>query len=676
MARPQKKLRRELRALTALILAVGAARAFGQSIYLPNNSEPTLTMPRLEYIAMDAEFEDVSYTIKPGGTTDSQRIYLAPSIGIGWDYFIYHPDLLTFSLLAEPGYTWQQYNYAGATSRQTDLLLNDNFSATLLQLKPYATTFNYSRSHEEFQYDFFNSATEDMQNWGVNTGYREGAVPVTVSFEQSMQDSTGLSLASTTDQTTLSLQAQNSRHNDNLTSLNYQFAQYNSTSTFGSENFNDSSTTHYVTLTDAEHFGKNTLNSSLIYNEQELNGVASDDINAMLNFGMEHTVHLRSFYDYSFARYSTAGDDSINQLARAGLQHQLYDSLSSTIEIHGSTADNNSPGATLDQQSYGASASVDYSKLLGEWGHLSIGDNASYDLTHQDSTGSQLSINGESHTVPPNGLFFLTQPLDLSVQSVTYFNGSATVTLVCGAAPAGDYDIITTTDPWQIQIYSTGPNHINLSSSPAVQVNYTVQPNPTGSYSVFNNQFQIRLDFWHQRAGIYARYSFTDNQADSPGFVLENVSEFQAGADLSWNGFRADANYTDRHSSLYSYQSVTLSEGYSLRTSRRSTAGVDLRQQWSTYPSTGTGSSPDTTYYSVTGHYDWQPVSGLSWHSEVGYEQQRGEGEDQDLIVVRSYLNWFVGKLDFRLGYEFQNQQYTAETLERNYVFLRMRRNF
>ncbi|HTV76468.1 MAG TPA: hypothetical protein VMD57_05660, partial [Candidatus Baltobacteraceae bacterium] len=468
------------------------------------------------------------------------------------------------------------------------------------------------------------------------------------------------------------------RHNDDLTDLTYQFSQYDSSTTYASQNFTDSSTTHYVTLTDAEHFGKNSLNTSLNYNEQEEQGVPSDNLNAMLDFDMQHTPQLRSFYDYSFARYTTEGAESINQYARAGLQHQLYDSLSSTVDIHGALADNTSPGATLDQQSAGTAVSEDYSKQLGGWGHLSIGDSASYDVTHQSSTGSELLINNESHTVPPTGLFFLDQPLDLGLQSITYFNGSATVTLVQGTAPAGDYDVITTTDPWQIRIYSTGPNHVNLNSSPVVQVNYTVQPNPSGNYSVFNNQFQIRLDFWHQRAGIYASYDTSDNQASSPGFVFENISEFQAGGDVTWNGFRGEAGFTDRQSSLYSYQSVGLSEAYSLRASPHSTAGIDLRQQWSTYPnsSAGTNSTPDLTYYSFTAHYDWHPVSSLSWNTEAGYELQRGAGEDQDLFVARSYLNWIVGKLDFRLGYEFQNQIYTTERFEQNYIFLRMRRNF
>jgi hypothetical protein len=674
MPRPRNKFRRDLRALTALVLAAGASRAAAQSEYFAP-PEPQRTAPRLEYISVDAEAEQVS-SKSNGGTTDTRNIYLAPTVGIGWDSYLYHPDLLTFSLLAEPGYTWQQYVLNGATSAQTSLLLNGNFTGTVLQAKPYATILSYSRSHEDYHYDFFNSATVDAQNWGVTSGYREGPVPVDFSFQHSTRDSSGISLNGQTDQTTFNFHAQNSRHNENLTDLTYQFSQYGSSTSYASQNFTDSSTTHYATLTDAEHFGKNSLNTSLNYSRQDEQGVSSDNLNAMLDFSMQHTEHLRSFYDYSFSRYTSEGAESVNQLARAGLQHQLYESLSSTIDVHGALSDNTSPGASLDQQSAGTAASVNYSKRLGEWGRLSIGDSASYDLTHQASTGSELLINNESHTVPPSGSFFLTQPLDLNVQTVTYFNGSATVTLVRGAAPAGDYDVITTTDPWQIRIYSGGPNHMDLSSSPVVQVNYTVQPNPSGDYSVFNDEAQIRLDFWHNRAGIYARYNFSDNQAGSPGFVFENISEFQAGGDVSWKGFRADANFTDRHSSLYDYQSVTLSEGYSLRASAHSTAGVDLRQQWSTYPNAGTNSTPDLAYYSFTARYDWQPVSSLSWNSEVGYEEDHGAGEDQNLVVARSYLNWFVGKLDFRLGYEYQNQEYTSETRERNYVFLRMRRNF
>ena len=662
--------------ITSLVLAMGTSRAWSQSIYLPND-QLQLTAPKLRYLTMDAEFEDVSYRPKTGaGAINTQEIYLAPAFGISWDYFLYHPDLLTYSLLAEPGYNWQQYNYAGSSSQQNEFFVNGNFKATLLQLKPYATTFTYSRGHDETQYNFYTSVTQDSQNWGVLGGYSQGPVPFTVSFQQSEIDSTSLSLNTTSDQTSINLHATNSRRFDDVTDLSYQYSDYDSTSNLGSQNYQDTSTTHYVTLTDVEHFGQNTLSSSLLFNDQDLNDISSDNINLSLDLDVVHTPHLHSFYDYSVQDYSTSGLDSLYQLGRLGLRHQLYESLTTTVDIHAALSDSTSPGASLDQQSAGTDLNLDYIKHVGDWGQLSIGNNLGYDLTQQSSSGNELPVNNESHTVPATGLFYLNQPLDLAVQSITFYNGATTITLVPGTAPAGDYDVITTSDPWQIRIYATGPNHINLATSPVVQVNYTIQPNPSGNYSTINDQFQVRLDFWHDHAGLYARYNYTENSASSPAFVLDNISEFQAGADMNWGGFRADANYTDHESSFYSYQSVSLSEGYSLRTTLHSTAGIDLRQQWSVYGDGHTNASPDVTYYSFTAHYDWHPLSGLSWHNEAGYEKQTGAGEDQTLLVARSYLNWFIGKLDFRLGYEYQNQEYPAETDNRNYVFLRMRRNF
>ena len=75
-------------------------------------------------------------------------------------------------------------------------------------------------------------------------------------------------------------------------------------------------------------------------------------------------------------------------------------------------------------------------------------------------------------------------------------------------------------------------------------------------------------------------------------------------------------------------------------------------------------------------HYEWRPTSHISWHSEAGVQQQRGLGNDELFLAGRTYLDWAVGKLEIHLGYEHENQQYTAETRTRDYVFLRLRRNF
>ena len=76
------------------------------------------------------------------------------------------------------------------------------------------------------------------------------------------------------------------------------------------------------------------------------------------------------------------------------------------------------------------------------------------------------------------------------------------------------------------QINSAGPNHIQPGAT--ILITYTVQTNPSGSYSVFNSQSEIRLGFRNRLADIYALYDVTRNQASSTEFVLQNENEFQA----------------------------------------------------------------------------------------------------------------------------------------------------
>jgi hypothetical protein len=665
--------RRLSRSLAMLALAAGAGRAGAQSYYdFLQPSEPTLTMPQLKYLQTDVELDKNSYTPKSGGgATTSTSTYVASGVGIGWNYFLYHPDLMTFSILAEPGYNWQANNDGSTTTHDNSLLLNGNFDGSLLQLKPYATTVNYNRSHEQYNYDFFNSATVDAQRWGVISGYREGPVPSVVTFSQSHVDSSGINYDSTSDQTTAGFQAQNLRHGDDLTDLNYQFNQFNNTSSGGGQNYTDSSSSQSLTINDNEHYTTSALNSSLFYEHIEGEGAPSDNVNLMLEYSIQHTPHLRSFFGYSLSDYSSSGNNSLANSVRAGLNHQFYDSLNSMISVNGGNTSSDSSGSTLDQNTVGTSASVDYEKRLANWGHLSLSDTAGYQYTQQTSTGDQQFIANEVHTVQPPFLFYLDQPQEITWVSLTDSTGA--ITYVQGA----DYDVITTSNPWQIRIYTTGPNHIVAGQ--VVKANYFCQPNPNGSYSTINNGAQIRLDFWNNHAGIFARYNSSDNQASSPGFVLDSENEFQAGGDLNWKRLRLTGTYTDRTSTFYDYQSIVTSESYTVLATGKNSAGLNFNQSWSTYPNNGgggTNGAQNISYYSWTGHYDWHPFSGFDWSSEAGLEQQHGGGTDQNFITARTSLGWTVGKLEVRLGYEYENQDYNSEIRERNFAYLRLRRNF
>jgi len=678
--------RRSLRSLAALVLTVGSVQGWAKEAdWGIEQQDPVWVpfIPHLRYLKTDTEFEQSHYgsTVANGSQTDYRRIYFAPAFGVGWDYFVYHPDLLTFSLLVEPGYSWNQVEGSGYGSNQKTFLLNGTFNGVLLREKPYLTTINYTRAHDDVQFDFYNSAVTDTENMGVVTGYREGPVPVSLSFQKSNSDSVGYNQETLNDQLIFDLRAHNERKKLDATDLTYQFNQFDYQNLYKLTSSTTDSIYHHATLTDVEHFNRSTLNSSVLFYDISSTRSASDNLNASVGYNLEHTPHLHSFYNYTFSDYTANGSDSLQNYGTVGLGHQLYESLSSGINIHGSQINSSSFGSTLDSTTIGVGESEDYTKRLGEWGRLSLGNSLTYDLTDQQTAGAEQLIPSESYLVPITGNFPLKNGRAVSVQAVYYVVGANKIPLD-GVAAIPDYSIDKTTIPWIVRInpLGPGPNSVPISSGTVqVEVSYIVLSNPSGSYSVFSDGAHISLRFWHDRAEIYANYNFTINQASASDFVLQDVQTFEAGAGYEWGGFRLHGSYTDQHSTLYNYQCLTSAEGYTTPLSPHSTVGLDLNQQWTIYPpgnGTSTNQTQTASFYSFMAHYDWHPAGSFTWNVEVGYQQQAGLGYDQNLFAARTYFNWNVGKLEFHLGCEHNNQDYVIETSERDFVFLRMRRNF
>lgn len=601
---------------------------------------------------------------------DAQRIYLSPAVGLSWNYFLYHPDLLYFSMLAEPGYYHQDYEMANRGLQTDAVLLNGNFSGTWLRQKPYATTMSYGRSHDDYHYDFFNSATVDTETYGLGTGYREGPVPFSLDFQKTKTDSQSFAQEMLTDQTTLNLHAHNERAKEDATDLTYQFGEFDYDTHFKSTSSSSANTYNRASITDAEHFDRSTLNSAIFFRQSQMLRSDNYDLNGSTTYTVEHTPNLSSFYSYALSDFSGTGAEAIQNAVSTGIQHRLYESLTSGANIHASTLTSSFGNSHDDSQTVGMGGSVDYTKRLGSWGRFSMGNGANYDITQQQVTGSEIFISDEAYSVPSSGpmIIRLKSPREISITSVQKNNVEL--------APS-EYTVIQTSDPWQIQFFSGGPN--NVLPGDAVTVSYTVKANPSGNYSIFSDSFHISLRFWQNRAEIYGRYTFTENQANSPDILLQNVNELEAGGDVDWRGFHVHGGYTDHRSTLYDYQTLAFTEDYSHPIFDDSTIGVNLSQQWTTYPpgsGTSTNQTQTATFYSAMLHYEWRPFSTFNWRTEAGVQHQSGLGYDEDLFAARSYFNWTVGKLELHLGYEHEDHQYTVEKRTRDFVFLRMRRNF
>ena len=631
----------------------------------------SLLVPRLKYLETNVEGEKDSYRSGGnGGPSSSTYMYLSPRMGVEWKNYVYHPYLLNYSLLFEPGYVWEARTLDSQKSQSGELSLNGSYIANLLESKPYATSVSYSRTHEQVKYDLFNSATVESETFGGATGYRDGPVPVKLSYYQTHEDATDFNQTMLTDQRTLNLDARNDRSKDNFTDFTYQFYQLDRDTQQGGYGFTTANTYNHAGLTDIERFSSSTLQSTFRFDDRESPGNSAIDLNAAANYNILHSDHLRSYYNVSASGFTGDQSDSYQTYAQAGITHQLFDSLSTGLEGHGSTFNSGSAGSTLDSQSAGTTASIDYTKRLSGWSRLSIHNTTGYNFTEQENSGSDMVIPNESHVVPVSGLVRLNQPRAVSLDVVTDIKGTP---LQLGL----DYTVIETTDPWQIQIITTGPARIQPGD--VILVTYTILANPTGHYSTLSDDATIRLSFWDNLTSVYLRYYTVNNNASSSEFLLQDDQVLETGAEFNWHQFHVNGSYVDEHSTLYDNQTYNLAESYSHGVWTDCSVGVDLTQQWGveTYNnSAGTNQTDHLTFYNFMLHYDWHPLSTLNWTAEVGYRMQRGFGFDQDLFAARTYVNWTIAKFQLHFGYEHQLQEIRPNLRESDFVFLRLRRSF
>ena len=264
-------------------------------------------------------------------------------------------------------------------------------------------------------------------------------------------------------------------------------------------------------------------------------------------------------------------------------------------------------------------------------------------------------------------LIRLKTPNDLSITSITKNNLQL---------DADEWTTIAASDPWQIQFFGAGAH--SVKNGDTIVITYVVRPNPSGTYSTRMIANEIAFRFWHDLVGVRASYVTTSNHADSSQFVLQDVVQYLLGADISWHGLQGNASYLHVRSTLYAYDSFTLSESYSRQLSPRSTVGVNLYQQWAKYPAfSGTAQqAQNLTFYSYTLHFGWNPTDRINLNAEAGLQQQRGSLVNENQFAARIYANWKLGKLEIHLGYENEDNQYVSDSYRRHYTFLKIRRIF
>jgi hypothetical protein len=658
--------------LLALVLLASTLRSShaqrGRIVEEPQFLKFRLTESSLGLYSEMVHEETVSQS---GNSSSFDRFFIGPIVTVGAQGSIYHPNLAWCDLRGEfsPGWTMQETSGAGSSlsSDGFEWLGNANAEVSLLRLKPYRAQLFASQTHTFRDFDFFNSVTVDSRRYGAHLGYQAGPVPIKATVYRRTEEYSGLSADSLYEETGLTLEALNERERGE-TVFNYTFADYTV-----ANSAQGGGTDHSASISDTEYFGAHRqarLTTSAGMGHREYSDSPSDDLNGGVSFGYEITPRVTATADGDYYHSENAGTSSDNLSGSAGVQHKLYESLTTSLRAHTVEYTTDGDGGGSDYRQYGLTLSEGYTKRLSHKSRLSITGVLSFSQNEQDSTGSVIPIANEQHTFPTAG-GGAPERVTLNLPNVLIGTGII-VRTNSGGFPipaAGNYNVFQNGSLTFIERVS---GSISIPSGATIYVDYSAEPSPAGAYQTWGRLSQIRFDLWNGMVGIYGRVNSTENNAP-PQLVARDVWAWAIGADVNWKWLRAGAEYELFDSNLSSYRSARFFQSANFRPDGFSTLAFDFAQTYTRYED----ADRDEQYYSAIGRYHRVLNRHLGLDVEAGGSWRFGEGVDETRYALRPGIEFQMGQLTVKAGYDFEYSEFLhSEERIKHLLFIKAKRSF
>jgi len=636
--------------------------------------EPRWLRLDIPQTSVGMEVEGLSEYLNNGSSSSThEQLSLVPVVGLQTRGSIYHPDLIAFDLNGEAGWGWINDSVKSSgtvtTLNESDSLLRYLAQVRVLPEKPYNATFSAAQDHTFRNYDAFNSYTVDSTRDSGRFSWVTPDLELNADLGYRDDKSVGINSSSEVTETYFNFDGTQKRQNGR-SALTYRYDAF--ANTINSGNLQTSSF-NTVGVSDFETFGSRkqiNSSSSASYSQAQYPGQQMETVAANENLTASLAPKLDS---YLMANYNYNTINPVNSTAlqgQAGVRHQLFDSLTTGLEIHGNYDKISSSTSTATDDRYGLGIREDYVKRIGDWGRLSVGLGIIVDHEDHDSSGTVLTVVDEPHnlTNPP---VFLDHPYVITNTIVVRAPDGTVI------APTGNYQVLPSGDLTEIQLV---PGSIIYAYGGRVLVSYQSDSLYNASFESFNSIAQIRLDLF-SHFGIYGRLNWVDDNAP-PQALTQTLTDLTAGMDYTWRWIRATAEYENYDSSFSQYQAWRFLQDFNYQLSTDSRLGVDISQNFYRY-----SNNLNQDQYQILAHYTTQFEFSLAWYVEGGYDVYKMTGTEQDACFARTGLNWSRGKLSARAGYEYNYQTSTTQTTmpttsptsqqrERNYFFVYLKRSF
>jgi hypothetical protein len=628
----------------------------------------------IELVARQREREQAS---KAGtGRTYSKETIFEERVGLETDGYVYHPNLLEFTLGGVFGLIQEEFvdTYGGdlQSSRDSGKLVEFNLDAQILQKKKYPASVFTHRRRSLTPRAFMPSLETTTTDYGFTWRYVSQKVPTRLQFNHSESRMSPLFLAGGVerdgrrDNTLWRFETGYVFNEDSKLTLLYE------RESVEEEPYELNYDSDEVTLSHRLAFGKenrHTLDSDLNYLDRE--GTSNlERFRWREILHMRHTEKLQSScrleaWDQTYGTRSAEfpAIEERRYLFAASLRHQLYDSLTSNFSgfLQNQKFE---PGLEID--GFGAEATFTYHKK-NRWGALTGSYGASIRQDDHSGDVQQVEILEELH------VFSDPEPITLSNSNVR------TSSIVIRADDrvtfyrvGQDYTVHQIGDQTEIRRMPTG----RIDNGQTVVIDYVYSFGGTFKLDTVGQTFRIRQDFDFGLAPYY-RLNWQD-QTISPrgatGTVEDDITAHIFGVEFRKASLRLSAEYEDRDSTIDPFEAIRLDASYTHRFKIGATASVGA--SWSDVNHLAPNER-QVRLFTLDSRCRWQVTPTMAVEGTALYRlgEDTATTDDEGLDLFFS-LEWAVRQTEVRLTYEYTQFEDDYTDGDSSAFYVRVKRSF
>ncbi len=467
--------------------------------------------------------------------------------------YAYHPRLLDIRGQIELGLMQQTVSRSGGLddfdtdSDWNGLVGNYDLQLHFLREHPISTLLFANRDRRAIIEIFSDRQLIESERIGGIIDLKRGPLPMQLAFTRAMIDEYGQDSRSHIQYDSLEYSVRNEIRNRILTEFRYRYQDYSQQ--FDARTpllrirreldyqYHDAQLFNTIYLTP----DRGSYLSSVVRFFNQTGDIDLENFFAQSRLNLRHTPNFRTYYLASLLRNEFDAAQSRTVRGEVGLDHRLYRSLDSHLDLHGRRVEFD--GATDTE--FGVTGRLGYRKTT-PWGMLSAGYSRTLDRIEREGGGIR-RVLGEEITLSQSLFTFLERPGVIPQTLVVRLEPLTGIPLIEGF----DYETRLIGNRLELRALPGG----SIPEGTSVFVDYDVLIEEV-EFLQDSQSFNVRHDFERLARGLalYYRYqSLTPRDLSDDLLTVLEFSSWLTGLQYQWRALTWTTEYEDYDSNFTGY---------------------------------------------------------------------------------------------------------------------------